>query len=396
MTIPQPMVTSPVYLPTGLGNLRTLIRANSHARGLPSQQQYLKTLGSSRLQSEPPRNQDKACAICLDPVTDPHSTCDMLLQCKGGAIIETKPCGHLFHHCCIVQWHCTARPERNTCPECRCELFIAENLTYEQIRQLTDDALPIMRIDALDQLAATDMMIPDDLSALRRLARHRLSMYLRRGQPMGYFWPLECEVLRDKLLETLGPVRSVFTQHTDTFVIVLIAATLLFEIARWPHLTRRPDFQRFVDWVDYKMDTMAAEGVYEELYTEFRTRGLFMADGWRITQITLVHVQYQLELVSRIRLVSAEMEARTRESAWRRGSRRLAHISVCGVFEFLLEKTYHKNQTLAGLFTRMSLGEQAHMMSNVAANRLSEDALAEVTRNGVFSLHNAHSSQPTH
>ncbi|PSN66236.1 hypothetical protein BS50DRAFT_621948 [Corynespora cassiicola Philippines] len=60
------------------------------------------------------------CSICFDD-EPPQKTKVMI-----------RPCSHKFHRDCIMEWFRTPANKRNTCPLCRCQLYIAEpiNDTY--------------------------------------------------------------------------------------------------------------------------------------------------------------------------------------------------------------------------------------------------------------------------
>lgn len=135
--------------------------ASPDSQRLPSQQRYLEDLSAQRSGQEAPSTPDATCGICLDHLAATVPDCCTLSNCKCNATVTSLPCRHLFHYYCITRWHCSIRPERNTCPNCSLELFLAEPLDDDQIRQMTGQS---------EQLQPDEEFIPWDLIAMTVLA----------------------------------------------------------------------------------------------------------------------------------------------------------------------------------------------------------------------------------
>ncbi|KAF2643970.1 hypothetical protein P280DRAFT_514945 [Massarina eburnea CBS 473.64] len=65
--------------------------------------------------------QDTPCSICLERLPSTAST---------EVICLASACGHFFHASCISTWFDSSQECRNTCPNCRCQLFDAPSQVY--------------------------------------------------------------------------------------------------------------------------------------------------------------------------------------------------------------------------------------------------------------------------
>ena len=163
---------------------------------------------------------------CAEPTLE----CCMLPECKGKLVVSTQPCRHLFHYCCISRLNHSTRPKRNTCPECPCELFVADPLTKEQIRHLFDEPQPTERIVRTDAYILT-FYAKDYQEKLDKCIRKRHDLFRLRGNYLRGF----CEGMPDLLLSVNRPVKPVSTQHKNASVLIVAAIALLLEIAFVPH-----------------------------------------------------------------------------------------------------------------------------------------------------------------
>ncbi|KAF2621337.1 hypothetical protein BU25DRAFT_483159, partial [Macroventuria anomochaeta] len=299
----------------------------------PSQQQYLKDL--IPLNSEPvaPPAPGTACGICLESFADVASNCCMHPRCRGKAIVSLQPCRHFFHYCCIARWHHSARPERNTCPNCRRELFIADSLKAEQIRQLTGDAQFQSREEAVAQLQPNEVLVPWEAVAMRAYAEEGVDRVIewvrksRRRRLWGHPWIRLCTAIRDTVLARGGSLRSIFEPHKDTFILLYHAFVVLFQIARHPIAMRKPAFRRFLRWVEDLLEALG-RGQFDMLCDEVHHNGLFETDGYIMAVVNNTYLQRQDELGGRIDTIVAEMETLERSQLWNKIVRSLARTGL--------------------------------------------------------------------
>jgi hypothetical protein len=80
---------------------------------LPCQEDFLKRhiIPCHRRTGQPTSETD--CGICLEKLMAGQD------QPRTERVVFLKPCKHFFHKSCIMMWHTSIRPERDTCPICR-------------------------------------------------------------------------------------------------------------------------------------------------------------------------------------------------------------------------------------------------------------------------------------
>lgn len=112
-------------------NLRVDLEPTPELPKLPSQTDFLET--GVVVYATPLKGSSEQCSICLERcITHPATP-----------IVQVTACEHIFHEDCILRWFTGTNQKRNTCPNCRKELFIANPLTRQQILSMFDtDAEP--------------------------------------------------------------------------------------------------------------------------------------------------------------------------------------------------------------------------------------------------------------
>ncbi|KAF3004375.1 hypothetical protein E8E13_009929 [Curvularia kusanoi] len=314
---------------------------------LPSQKTYLMYLELAKSKN----STAELCGICLESFTEAVSECCGLPDCKGKSAITSKPCEHLFHYCCISTWHNSIRPERNTCTTCRCELFIAYPLSVSQIDQLVNELTPGQRLVRSDMYwlitRARMLLMAIDIRALERPHFMRF---------VGYPYVEFCLDMRNELLQN-GVVNPAFEQHRDTFVPIMVATSILIEMAYSPHHTRSPDFLSFVVWVSNLRDNFTNED-YVTLYMEFLRRGLFATSDYQARDIPNALILQHTEFEARVLEVSTKMAKMNKRSKLVKKLWHIANFSVNNV----LARPYHCRSypTLCSLLGRVIVGRSTH------------------------------------
>ena len=98
----------------------------------PSQEEFMQTgLEDSTVASNSELD-DFQCPICCEGPNESEE------------IVNVRKCGHHFHRVCILQWFSSADQSRATCPQCRRELFIPDQLTEEQVSHEPDLDYPTL------------------------------------------------------------------------------------------------------------------------------------------------------------------------------------------------------------------------------------------------------------
>lgn len=329
---------------------------NCIAQQLPSQQKYFERIESVILQATTPQSSDEQCSICRESCAEPTSECCMLPGCKGKLVVDTQPCRHLFHYCCISRWHHSSRPERNTCPECRCELFVAEPLTEEQIRHLFDEPQPTERIVRTDAYILT-FCAKDYLEKLDKCTRKRHNLFRLRGNYLRGF----CEGMPDLLLSVNRPVKPVFTQHKNAFVLIVAAIALLLEMAFVPQHIWKPDYLTFINFVDGLRNEFTEEE-YSRLYQTFLHDGLFRTNHYLTEPVTEEEMgeemRRQIELHAKIEQISAMGVMFKRSPWWKKTVWRVANVSLRNLP--ILPPFPCTDRTLSSLLRRIVIGESPH------------------------------------
>ena len=355
------MATPPRTVPAAVASLSTPRKSSTDciAQQLPSQREYLARIKPKGLQATTSQSPDKRCSICQESFAEPTSECCMLPGCKGKLVVNTQPCCHLFHYCCISRWHHSARPERNTCPECRCELFIADPLTEEQIRQLFDETQPTRVIVRLDVYFLT-FRAKSYLEQLDRCTRKRHSLFRSRRNYLREF----CEGLPGLLFSEDTRVNPIFTQHKNAFVRIVAAIAMLLEMVFVPHHIWKPDYLGFINFVDDLRNKFTDEE-YTRLYQTFLRDGLFSADDYLTVTITgnamEEEMQRQIEVDAELEHISAEMGGIFKRSPWwRKTVWRVANMSLTN--PPILPSFPGTDRTLSSLLRRIVIGDIPHVL----------------------------------
>ncbi|KAJ4983388.1 hypothetical protein SVAN01_11123 [Stagonosporopsis vannaccii] len=341
---------------------------------LPSQKDYLKALSPLRPDWKPVALGDPSvnCGICLESFAEFASKCVAHASCRGRVVVALTKCQHLFHYRCIALWHACSRPERNTCPNCRRELYVADPLTQEQIQQQAGRGTLSRREDILPNLQTNEMLVPGDVAALTCYARQcvhevicnvQKSRYQRRVR--GHYWIAVCQQMRDLFLPQGGAVRPIFQVHGHDFVDVVIAAAVLCQITRYPSATRTLAFRRLVGLVDLLIDRIG-DGGFQSLYSDFRRNGLFQTDSYCVVPVNDTYIRFYLRTVARIRLVSAEMKARVQGPRWKEALRCVKPFAILGLEPAHSHRT---NKTLAEVLGRIPDGGLLHCLSRTPGQR---------------------------
>ncbi len=354
------------------------------------QKEYLIDLCSRKCQPLVLQESDSSCGICLDTVTELISEHEGQAKIRTKVIVALRPCQHIFHYSCIVRWHTSIRPERNTCPICRCELFVADPLTDAQIDLLTNGVRLPRREETIARLRPDEVLVPWDMFIMLANAQQsvdgviehvRASRIYRRL--WGHPWIALCKRLRDEMLLICGQLRPVFQPHGDTFILAIVAAVLLVQITRHPSATRRPDFQRLVDLTDELVNGFREEE-FRTLYNQFLYGGLFEIDSYYTIRATREHIRAQIAITARIRLISAEMRDRQQESKHKGFFRRVAHFNVSDLLE---DHPRRSDKTLSAVLSRMTNGETPHFLAYVRRSSAGDHA-PDLEWNDVLALEN--------
>lgn len=279
---------------------------------LPSQRQYLAQINYPDPDDVLNPAPGEACGICLVDFPKPVRTRFTATPSKHNSkvVVHSKPCRHLFHYECIQDWYTSIRPERNTCPNCRRELFIADPLTPEQIRQMQISDLRD-RIRARGEVCVAWEHVAMDATA-RELVdqmekRDRVSLRRRfSGRP---FLEL-CKMLRDAITIAVGPFRPAFEPHKETFVLLVLAVPVLLHITRHKSAYRTADCQFFLDRLNELLNYLG-QVRHQELYAEMLQTGLFDDGGYRMGIISRDYVREYEEAATRVLRASSYMQNRS-------------------------------------------------------------------------------------
>ena len=312
---------------------------------LPSQRHYFSQLQPTHPGIGTILESETTCSICLEDFSD----CSTL-------VIHLQPCQHLFHYGCILTWNRSARPERHTCPSCRHELYIPDPLTSEQIRELAGSRETQTSDDAVARLGPNEVLVPWEHLSVSTYAEMFVDWLInwtqesRRRRLTGGSWMMLCKMLRDKVLDEGGPLRSNFEARKDTFVLLVLAVQLLLEITRYEDATRQSSFRRFIAWMDSLLDDLGQEQ-FRALYTEMECHGLFQTEGYRMAVVPESFLERQKEAGDRIKSVSIEMEAQYRAQLRCKIIRRIERCVGPGR---LLGHLHHHHRTPVTVLGRMS------------------------------------------
>lgn len=344
-----------------------------HVQFLPSQQDYLQNLRPSSPDSRAVvlEKSNADCGICLEAFAEIGPQCIVDPSCQDEVIVTLNTCKHMFHYRCIARWHTSSRPGRNTCPNCRREMFVADSLTEEQIQQLARGTSP-RREDVIPILQPNEMLVPWDTAVVELYARQgvvhviaiaRRSRFQQRVN--GRTWIALCHLIRESLLPQGDTVRPVLQTHGHDFINVVIAAAVLCRIIRYLSATRMSALRELIDWVDLLIDTIG-EGEFQTLYGDFRRNGLFETDRICVVPVTDAYVRFYLREVARLRLVSAEMRDQVQRPKWKETLRCIKHFAVRNLEPAHARRT---NKTLANVLGRIPDGGLLHCLSRTPGQR---------------------------
>ncbi|ORY00445.1 hypothetical protein BCR34DRAFT_638113 [Clohesyomyces aquaticus] len=199
----------------------------------------------------PPKQID--CCICMEK-----------LEASTEHIVFLAPCKQFFHGQCITSWFTSTRPERDTCPVCRLQLFKAKNLTKEQIAEGQHDE---------------EEVVPDGNSTPSTLSP-------------GHRWMHTVRELWDSLEEEAGRrrLRVIFRPHKDTLVLITVALALVVCIVeKGRQLINTGSFSSLEAWINRLAEDLTDEK-YEELHRELSRRGLFESGGRVIHPVPVEYV----------------------------------------------------------------------------------------------------------
>lgn len=225
------------------------------------------------------------CGICLEGISLPPSASECQHLAFSKEVVFLLPCLHFFHQSCILTWHSSIRPERDTCPICRRTLFIAEPLTPAQL-DLLHEELEDQHTNAVEQETEQETDPDDQRPVWVFMNGEFMSMDIVAGlvikresdnlEAVGYFnWYDVCTSIHTALLAVNGPLRPIFREHRDTFVLCVHAAAALVAIENSDIAMSEADKDDFLVWFRCLLGDMSAQ-VAVELCQEMSQNGLFV------------------------------------------------------------------------------------------------------------------------
>ncbi|KAF2845311.1 hypothetical protein T440DRAFT_522739 [Plenodomus tracheiphilus IPT5] len=219
------------------------------------------------------------CGVCLEdlvPVAQSIRPGSRLAD----PVVYLKPCAHFFHVLCIVRWHNSSRPERNTCPLCRRVLFVADPLTPTQIRLLHGDSRPLgpHRLPGPDEEIAPWEIYSRDMEA-----SYAVSLEIDRVSVSGgdYRWMEVTKLVRDNIMVAGGRLRPEFVPHSDTSVLLAFAISVLWSVVRFPRTVESPAFVSFNLWIDALIEQQEDPDVYVDIHSH----GLFDCNFLKVSTV---------------------------------------------------------------------------------------------------------------
>jgi hypothetical protein len=230
------------------------------------------------------------CGVCLEGISLPPSASERQHLAFSKEVVFLLPCLHFFHQSCILTWHSSIRPERDTCPICRRKLFIADPLTPVQLDLLHEEELEDQRPDIEEQETRQDNepgTDPDDQRPMWVfMSGEFMSMDIIAGlvikrecdnfDAAGHFsWYDVCTSVHTAILTVNGPLRPNFREHRDTFVLCVHAAATLVAIENSDIVMAEADRDDFLVWFRCLLGDMSAP-VAVQLCQEMGQNGLFV------------------------------------------------------------------------------------------------------------------------
>ncbi|KAH3911114.1 hypothetical protein HBH56_140760 [Parastagonospora nodorum] len=230
------------------------------------------------------------CGICLENISLPPSASECQHLALSKEVVFLLPCRHFFHQSCILIWHSGIRPERDTCPICRRTLFIADPLTPAQLDLLHEEELENQHTDTVEQETEQENELDTDPDDQRPtwvfMNGEFMSMDIVAGlvikresdnlDAVGHFnWYDVCTSIHTALLTVNGPLRPIFREHRDTFVLCVHAAAALVAIENSDIIMAEADRDDFLVWFRCLISDMSAE-LAEKLCQEMSKDGLFV------------------------------------------------------------------------------------------------------------------------
>jgi hypothetical protein len=223
------------------------------------------------------------CGICLEKLSLPTSATEAQYFLLSEKVVLLIPCGHFFHKDCILAWHSSIRPERDTCPICRRTLFIADPLTPTQLELLqeydldhTHSILEEPEIDPAEEHSVWVVMNGEymTMDVVAGLVIQQ-QMDLMNALAGRFHWYEVCKSIHNVMLAINGPLRPVFETHKDTFVLCVHCTAALISIGNSNLQMERLDRRDFLNWLQSLLMQVGGELV-EELCVEMERDGLFV------------------------------------------------------------------------------------------------------------------------
>ncbi|KAI8938697.1 hypothetical protein NX059_004563 [Plenodomus lindquistii] len=269
--------------------------ANGARDALPSQREFLDNhlvpcTGEILIQAA-----GRECGVCLEglaPVADWSGPTSHLPP----PVVYLQPCAHFFHQSCIVQWHTGNRPERNTCPLCRCTLFIADPLTATQIRLLHPDRRPLepYRVPGPDEELVSWDLYHRDMEASFAVNLEVDRAILNGGE---HRWIHVSRTVRDNIMAAGGRIRPELEPHYDTTVLLGCAMSVLASVVRYRSAIRSPAFVSFNRFIDALMRGQEDP----DIWADIQRNGLFRCN---LRKVATVPKAYRQTRASWVRVAS--------------------------------------------------------------------------------------------
>ncbi|KAF1842290.1 uncharacterized protein K460DRAFT_398309 [Cucurbitaria berberidis CBS 394.84] len=318
------IVAHRVEMPLSSASPVVASRAVAHNE-LPRQKQFLKhDLVLSTADTTLPQP-GTGCGVCLEELVVPERPFG---PGTTTTIVFLKPCTHFFHKGCIVEWHTSARPERDTCPICRRTLFVADPLSPAQIQRLYDAAgLTFTRrpLGPHRHPRSNEEVLSWEACTIHIYANRAVQQEIDRVLISGgrHRWGKVCKEARDEFLAAGGTLRPVFEPYRDSFLLLIVAMSVQISIACYDHAIRCRAFVKLHERMKEMSATIGSERDFD-LSMEMHRNGLFVSETLRVVTVPRAFRQSLRTASLRVCGLKAEMEKRRERRSMGGLLRRLA------------------------------------------------------------------------
>ncbi|KAF2132440.1 hypothetical protein P153DRAFT_416055 [Dothidotthia symphoricarpi CBS 119687] len=253
---------------------------------------------------------ETACGVCLEELTEPVSHSN-ITTVDESEVVFLDPCQHFFHRACIVNWHTSTRPERDTCPICRRVLFQADALTTEQIQHLVEDIYHdhgVRPLGPYREPGPNERLVEWGQYVLASEAERAVRQEINRVVTSGgqHDWMKVCRELRDSMLGINGTLRPAFEPYRDTVVLRLHAIPMFFAITAYDDAIQKRAFRKFYYWFSQVNNTRAEV----ELYNQVALDGLYVLDVRLVATVSAEWLQSQCDKVEKFARIATDLEER--------------------------------------------------------------------------------------